>query len=69
MLSRQLSGKERACNAGDAGDKGSVAGWGRSPAERKGSPLQCSGPENPMNRGAWWATVDEVAKSWTRLSD
>ena len=43
--------------------------WGSSPGERKGNPLQCSRPENPTNRGAWWATVDEVAKSWTWLSD
>ena len=37
--------------------------------ERNGSPLQCSCLENPMDRGAWWATVCEVAKSWTRLSN
>ena len=34
-----------------------------------GTPLQYSCLENPMDRGAWWATVHEVAKSWTRLSD
>ena len=37
--------------------------------ERNGSPLQCSYLGNPMDRGAWWATVHGVAKSWTRLSD
>ena len=34
-----------------------------------GTPLQYSCLENPMDRGAWWAAVHEVAKSWTRLSD
>ena len=34
-----------------------------------GSPLQSSCLENPMDRGAWWAAVQGVAKSWTRLSD
>ena len=34
-----------------------------------GSPLQSSCLENPMDGGAWWATVCGVAKSWTRLSD
>ena len=34
-----------------------------------GNPLQCSCLENPMDRGAWWATVYGVAKSWTRLSN
>ena len=34
-----------------------------------GNPLQCSCPENPMDRGAWWAAVQGVAKSRTRLSD
>ena len=40
-----------------------------SPGEGKDSPLQYSCLENPMDRGAQWATVHEVAKSWTRLSD
>jgi len=52
-----------------AGDLGSIPGLGRFPGERNGSPLQCSCLENPMDRGAWWATVYEVAKSWTRLSN
>ena len=34
-----------------------------------GNPLQCSCLENPMDRGAWWATVLRVTKSWTRLND
>jgi len=41
---------------------------GRSPGEGNDNPLQYSCLENPMDRGAWWATVHGVAKSWTRLS-
>ena len=40
-----------------------------SPGEGIGNPLQYSCLENPMDRGAWWATVPGVAKSRTRLSD
>jgi len=42
---------------------------GRSPGEGSGTPLQYSCLENPMDGGAWWATVHGVAKSWTRLRD
>ena len=52
----------------NAGDPGSVPGPGRSPGERNGNPLQYYCLENPMDRGAWQATVHGVAKSWTRLS-
>ena len=55
-----------ACNAGDLG---SIPGSGRSPGEGNGNPLQYSCLENPMDGGAWWATVHGVAKSRTRLSD
>ena len=55
-----------ACNAGDLG---LIPGSGRSPGEGNGNPLQYSCLENPMDKGAWWATVHGVAKSWTRLSD
>ena len=41
----------------NAGDIGSVPGPGSTPEEGSGNPLQCSCPENPMDRGAWWATV------------
>ena len=41
----------------DAGDLGSIPGWGRSPGGGHGNPLQYSCLENPMDRGAWWATV------------
>ena len=52
-----------------AGDLDSFPGLGRSPGEGNGSLLQYSHLENPMDRGAWWATVHGVAKSWTRLRD
>ena len=52
-------------NAGDARDLGSIPGSGRSSGEGNGNPLQYSCLENPMDRGAWWATVHGVAKSWT----
>ena len=58
--------KVSACNAGDLG---SIPGLGRSPGEGNGNPLQYSCLENPLDRGAWWATDHGVAKSWTRLSD
>ena len=53
----------------NVGDLGSIPGLGRSPRDRNGSPLQYSGLENPMNGGAWWATVHGVTKSQTRLSN
>ena len=56
--------KESACNAADLG---SMAGLGRSPGEGNGNPLQYSGLEHPMDRGAWWAIVSGVTKSQTRL--
>ena len=58
--------KASACNAGDLG---SIPGWGRSPREGNGNPLQYSCLENRMDGGAWRATVHGVAKSQTRLSD
>ena len=51
--------KASACNAGELG---LIPGLGRSPGEGKGYPLQYSGLENSMDRGAWWATVHGVAK-------
>ena len=56
-------------NSGDIRDMGSISGWGRSPGEGNGKPLQCSCLENPMDRGAWQAIVHGVAKSQTRLND
>ena len=58
--------KESACNVGDTG---SIPGWGRSPGEGNGYPHQYSCLDNSMDRGAWWATVHRITKSWTRLSD
>ena len=54
-------------NSGDEKDTGSIFGSGRSPGEGHCNPLQNSCLEDPMDRGAWWATVHRVAKSWTRL--
>ena len=59
-------GKEPACNAGDVG---LILESGRSPGEGNDNPLQYSYLENPMNRGAWWATVRAVTKSQTQLSN
>ena len=58
--------KESACNAEDPD---SIPGLGRSPGGGNGYPLQYSCLENPTDRGAWWATVHGVTKSWTQLSD
>ena len=58
--------KASACNAGDVG---LIPGLGRSPGEENGNPFQYSCLENPMDGGAWRATVRGVAKSRTRLSD
>ena len=52
--------KESAC---EAGDLGSVPGSGRSPGEGTGNPLQYPCLGNPMERGAWWATVHGIAES------
>ena len=58
-LPRWLSSKEFTCNAGDVS---SIPGLGRSPGGGNGNPLLYSYLENPMNRGAWRATVHEIAK-------
>ena len=60
------AGKESACSVGDLS---SIPGLGRSPGGGNGDPLQYSGLENPMDRGAWRATVHGVAKSQTQRSD
>ena len=44
----------------NAGHAGSIPGLGRSPGEGNGNPLQCSCLGNPMDRGAWQATVQEL---------
>ena len=58
-LPRWLSGKESACNAGSADF---IPGWEKSPGEGNGTAFQYSFLENPMNRGAWQATVHLVTK-------
>ena len=57
--------KNPPANAGDRRDAGSVPGSGRSPGGGHGNPLQYSCLENPMDRGAWWATVYSITKSRT----
>ena len=59
---RWLMGKESDCNARDAGDVGSIPGSGRFPGEGNGNPFQYSCLENPMDGGAWWATIHGVTK-------
>ena len=59
--------KNPPANAGDLRDEGSIPGSGRSPGGGLGNPLQHSCLENPMDRGAWWATVCGVTKRQTRL--
>ena len=49
-------------NAGNAEDKDSVPGSGRSPGEGHGNPLQYSCLQNPMDRGSWQATVHEITR-------
>ena len=58
--------KGSACNVEDLG---LIPGSGRSPGEGNVNPLQYSCLENPMDGGAWWATVHRVAKSRTQLSN
>ena len=55
--------KNPSANAGDIRDLGSIPGLGRSPGERHSNPLQYSCLENPMERGAWWATVHKAIES------
>ena len=57
--------KNQPANAGHVGDVGSILGLGRSPGEGNGNPLQYSCLENPMDSGAWHATVHGVTESDT----
>ena len=57
---RGASGKESACQAGDARDVGSIHGWGRSPEVGNGNPLQFSCLKNSLDRGTWQDTVHGV---------
>ena len=58
-------GKESAYHTGDLG---SIPWSGRSPGEGNGNPLHYSCLENPMNRGAWWATVQGVTRAGHNLA-
>ena len=55
--------KDPPANAGDIRDSGSILGSGRSPGQGNGNPFQYSCLENPMDRGAWWATVHWATES------
>ena len=57
--------KNLPAKAGDMRDEGSIPGSGRSPGGWHGNPLQYSCVENPMDRGAWWATVHRAAQDQT----
>ena len=59
--------KNPPANAGDVKDVGSIPGLGRSLGGGHGNPFQYSCLENPTDRGAWWAIVQRVTKSWTQL--
>ena len=59
--------KNLLADAGDIRDPGSIPGLGRSPGGGHGNPLQFSCLDNPVDRGAWRATVHGVAKSRTQL--
>ena len=59
--------KNPTAKAGDISDMGLIPGWGRSPGGGHGNSLQYSFLENPMDRGAWQATVHRVAQTWTWL--
>ena len=60
--------KNLPANARDLRDMGLIPGLGKYPGEGNGNPFQYSCPENPMDRGAWQATVHGIAKSWTQAS-
>ena len=59
--------KNLPANAGDIREVGLIPALGRSPGGGQGNPLQYSSLENPMDRGAWWATVHRFAKNQTQL--
>ena len=61
------SGKEPACQCRRLRDGSLIPGSGRSSGEGHGNPLQNSCLKNPLDRGAWWAMVYGVVKSWTQL--
>ena len=62
-------GKKPPADAGVRGDVSSIPGPGRSPGGGNGNLLQCYCLKNPIDTGAWQATVHRAKKSWTQLSD
>ena len=62
-----LVAKNPPANAGDIRDADLIPGSGRSPGGGHGNPLQCSCLENPMDRGAWLATIHRVTQNQTWL--
>ena len=69
MVTDFPGGSDGKASAYNVGDLGSIPGSGRFPGEGNGNPLQYSCLENPMDGGAWCATVHGVTKSRTRLSE
>ena len=67
MVKKTKEKKHLLANGGDARDAGSIPGLGRSLGGGHGNPLQYSCLENPMDRGAWQATVQKAVKIQTRL--
>ena len=65
----ELVVKNLSANAGDVRYMGSIPGLGRAPGGGHSNPLQCSCLENPLDRGAWWATVHRVTKSGTGIKE
>ena len=66
LVAQKVKSEKCACNEGDPD---SMTGSGKSPREGNGNPLQYSCLENPMDGGAWQATVQGVSKSQTRLTN
>ena len=58
--------KNLLANVGDIRDAGLIPGWGKSPGGGRGNLLKYSCLENPMGRGAWWATVHGVIYGVTK---
>ena len=68
-LPRWYSGKESVCQRRRFKKLGFDPWVGNIPWRRKWQPTAVHLPENPMDRGAWWAAVHDLTKTWTRLSD
>ena len=60
-----FGGRESTCNAGTSEEVGLIPGWGRSSGGENATRSSYACLENPMGRGAWWATVYRVIKSQT----